>query len=390
MLLPPPLALYVHLPWCLKKCPYCDFNSHALKEPLPERAYIDAVLADLNSTLLLMSDRPLISVFIGGGTPSLFSAHALERLLNSLFTYCSHSIEITLEANPGTVNSETLTAYRRVGINRISLGIQSFQDDKLKALGRIHDGQTARRAIRLAKEAGFININLDLMHGLPGQTITEGLYDLVTACDFEPTHISWYQLSLEPNTWFAHHPPKLPPADQIWDLQDQGASYLAKQGYQHYEISAYAQAGYQCQHNINYWQFGDYLGIGAGAHSKLTDCTAQIITRISKIKHPKDYLTNKYSFIAHAMTITSHELPFEFMLNHLRLYQNISKITFEERTGLSYQVLHTPLTEAQEKGLLAWDHDKIELTDLGRRFYNDLLLLFMPQTAQDQGRVTMS
>jgi putative oxygen-independent coproporphyrinogen III oxidase len=379
MLTTPPLSVYIHLPWCLSKCPYCDFNSHAIEGNVPQDAYINALIADFQHDLIWIDQRIITSIFIGGGTPSLFSAQSLSRLLDVIFQHCptDPSLEITLEANPGTVTAQTLKEYRGIGINRLSLGIQSFHDQHLKTLGRIHDGKQAQLAIEAAKQAGFNHLNLDLMHGLPNQTVEDGLNDLHQACYFEPTHLSWYQLTLEPNTWFARYPPKLPKLDHIWKLQDLGRQQLIQQGYHQYEISSFSKQGYQCQHNLNYWQFGDYLGIGAGAHSKITCVSKQNITRFSKVKHPKNYLNRKDNFYASTVILDQHVLPFEFMLNALRVYQTITFEQFRKRTGLSENVLLKSLEKAKMKELLTWDPHQIELTDLGRRFYNELLLIFM-------------
>src|SRR5579862_565032 len=289
---PPPLSLYVHLPWCVRKCPYCDFNSHEVKDHLPEELYKNALLQELDSHLPLIQNRPLISIFFGGGTPSLFSAKTIEQILNGVAerVLFSKSIEITMEANPGTIDQARFQDFRHAGINRLSLGIQSLQNDKLKILGRIHDRENAIRAIHIAKQAGFTNFNLDLMYGLPQQSIADALHDIQDALSFEPTHFSWYQLTIEPNTLFHHQPPTLPADDMIWDMQNAGQTLLKNAGFRQYEVSAYAQANKECLHNRNYWEFGDYLGIGAGAHSKITDTKNGNIIRFSQVKHPKDYL----------------------------------------------------------------------------------------------------
>jgi len=374
-----PLSLYLHLPWCVRKCPYCDFNSHAVKDEIPENAYIDALITDLMADLPRIANRPLHSIFIGGGTPSLFSAAALNRLLTAIKDQCAavDDLEITLEANPGTVEYERFAGYRAAGINRLSIGIQSFQKEKLAALGRIHNEQEAIRAAETAHAAGFTNFNLDLMHGLPKQSINDALFDLKTALALSPTHLSWYQLTIEPNTFFAHKPPVLPQDELIWEMQEKGRALLAAHSFQQYEISAYSQLHRQCQHNRNYWEFGDYLGIGAGAHGKITDFATQTITRLWKKKNPKDYLQNQNSFIGDAQLVSAKELPFEFMLNLLRLYQDIPISLFETRTGLSITVLQEPLQRAHDKGLLTWDEQQIKPTDLGRRFYNNLVEIFI-------------
>lgn len=316
---------------------------------------------------------------MGGGTPSLFSPSAIQRLLDAVRARIAFTadIEITLEANPGTVEYERFAGFKAAGINRLSIGIQSFQDEKLKCLGRIHGAQEAINAVAAAHQAGFTNFNLDLMHGLPQQTIADGLYDLETALSLNPTHLSWYQLTLEPNTLFAHQPPQLPDEELIWELQQQGQNLLKQNGFAQYEISAYAKGNLRSKHNVNYWQFGDYLGIGAGAHSKITSLNNQTITRAWKLKNPKDYLDGKNNFIGEEKIILQKELPFEFMLNALRLYDDIPVQLFEDRTGLMLKDVEQSLVNAQKKDLLTWDHHVIQITDLGRRFYNDLVRLFI-------------
>ena len=379
MLKTPPLSLYIHFPWCVRKCPYCDFNSHTLRTDLPENVYINALIEDLDQTLPKVKDRPLISIFMGGGTPSLFSPDAIQLLLNAVKKRIEFStnIEITLEANPGTVEYQRFDGYRAAGINRLSIGIQSFQNQKLKALGRIHDGNEAINAVIAGKAAGFNNINIDLMHGLPGQTLQECLEDLNSAFKLEPSHLSWYQLTLEPNTEFAVRPPILPLDDTIWELQEQAKLQLEKHAYTQYEISAYSKKDQMCQHNRNYWEFGDYLGIGAGAHSKLSDEKNQTITRAWKYKNPKDYLERKNNFSAEEKIIPKAELAFEFMLNALRLHYPIPIKLFEQRTGLAFTTLTKPLLEAKELGLLEIINSNFQLTDSGKRFYNDLVQLFL-------------
>lgn len=374
----PPLALYIHLPWCVRKCPYCDFNSHNAPKEIPEQAYIDALIADLDADLRQVPARPLISIFIGGGTPSLFTPAAIERILTAVNARLpfAPNIEITLEANPGTVELARFVGYRAAGVNRLSIGIQSFQADKLAALGRIHNEHEAMRAADAAHNAGFSNFNLDLMHGLPGQSIADALHDLNTALSLMPTHLSWYQLTIEANTLFAHQPPQLPKDDLIWQMQDECRALLAAHQFIQYEISAYSKTDRQCTHNRNYWEFGDYLGIGAGAHSKIT--TAQkTILRSWKVKNPKEYLNMETSFIGDTQTIAPDELPFEFMLNALRLHQDIPVRLFTERTGLKISAIAEQLNFAQQKKLLVWDNDFIKPTDLGNRFYNNLVGIFI-------------
>lgn len=379
MLALPSLSLYIHFPWCIQKCPYCDFNSHALNTELPELIYINTLLLDLEQDLRHLCDRSIISIFMGGGTPSLFSPNTLRYLLEELNKRLSFSddIEITLEANPGTVEYQKFYGYREAGINRLSLGIQSFSTDKLKSLGRIHNGDEAIKAVLAAKAAGFTNINLDLMHGLPKQTVTEGLEDLQIAFSLQPTHISWYQLTIEPNTLFFKKPPQLPLDETLSELQDRGEEIFKQKSYKHYEISAFSREGYHCIHNRNYWQFGDYIGIGAGAHSKITDSKKNTIKRFWKQKNPKAYLAQENQFLVEEKLILTEDLSFEFMLNALRLYQKISAELFQQRTGLAFSSIQPILSQAQQHGLLTYDSSSIETTELGKRFYNDLLALFM-------------
>jgi oxygen-independent coproporphyrinogen-3 oxidase len=379
MLILPPLSLYIHFPWCIKKCPYCDFNSHTLRTELPEISYVNVLIRDLEQDLSRVQNRPINSIFMGGGTPSLFSPKAIQYLLVEIAKRLefSDSIEITLEANPGAVEHSYFAAYREAGINRLSLGIQSFQTEKLQALGRIHDGDEAVKAVIAAKAAGFTNINLDLMHALPGQNLQQGLEDLKRAFLLVPTHISWYQLNIEPNTEFFIRPPSLPPEDSVFELQEQGKEQLAKNAYKQYEISAYSIDKYHCLHNRNYWQFGDYLGIGAGAHSKITDIKNHVISRFWKKKNPKAYLAANNNFLVEETVILAKDLPFEFMLNALRLYQAISAELFQQRTGLAFLSLENILQKAQQQNLLTYDTTCMETTEFGKRFYNNLLTLFM-------------
>jgi len=375
---PIPLTLYIHLPWCVRKCPYCDFNSHALRGELPEAAYIDCLLMDLEQDLPKIWGRRLSAIFIGGGTPSLFSGASIERLLRGIQRVLPFSVdlEITLEANPGTVEQERFIEFRQAGINRLSLGIQSFDDTALKSLGRIHSSAQAKQAIQVARLAQFTNINLDLMFGLPSQTIDQGIADLTTALEYQPNHMSWYQLTLEPNTLFYQRPPKLPDDEVLWQMQLQGQQYLADHDFKQYEVSAYCREAHRCAHNVNYWTFGDYLGIGAGAHSKITDVSTNTVMRLYKYKHPKDYLNLQKDFIAETKTIDKENLIFEFMLNALRLYQPISFQLFTQRTGLQADCIKTTLQNAAEKGLLTITDQKFFLTPLGRRFLNDVVALF--------------
>ncbi len=374
----PPLALYIHIPWCVRKCPYCDFNSHAATPELPEDAYVDALLADLDQELPAVHGRPISSIFFGGGTPSLFSANALGRLLAGVeqrIPFAS-DIEITLEANPGTFEQEKFKAYRQLGINRLSIGIQSFQQAKLEALGRIHNGDEAVRAAGMARNAGFDNFNLDLMHGLPEQSLDDALGDLQQAIDLGPTHLSWYQLTLEPNTVFWNQPPVLPEDDILWDIQEAGQALLARHGFHQYEVSAYAQPGRAARHNLNYWSFGDFIGIGAGAHGKLSHPDGRIL-RTWKTRLPKDYLNPAKPFKAGEKLLPVDELPFEFLMNALRLTDGVDAALFSQRTGLPLEQLKAARREAEQKGLLQVEPTRLVATARGQLFLNDLLQYFL-------------
>ncbi len=374
----PPLALYIHIPWCVRKCPYCDFNSHAASPVLPEEEYVDALLADLDQDLAAVYGRPLSSIFFGGGTPSLFSAAALGRLLAGVEQRIPFTadIEITLEANPGTFEQDKFVAYRKLGINRLSIGIQSFQPQKLEALGRIHTGDEALRAAEMARRAGFDNFNLDLMHGLPDQSLEEALDDLRQAIALAPTHLSWYQLTLEPNTVFWNQPPELPEDDILWDIQEAGQALLAEHGFSQYEVSAYARPGKAARHNLNYWSFGDFIGIGAGAHGKLSHSDGRIV-RTWKTRLPKDYLNPAKQFKAGEKTLTADELPFEFLMNALRLTPGVDAELFAQRTGLPLQTLAAARAEAEQKGLLQVEPTRLVATARGQLFLNDLLQYFL-------------
>lgn len=374
----PPLALYIHIPWCVRKCPYCDFNSHAAGPTLPEEEYVDALLADLDIDVQHAHDRPLSSIFFGGGTPSLFSDRALGRLLEGVERRIAFApdIEITLEANPGTFEQAKFKGYRSLGINRLSIGVQSFQEAKLKALGRIHNGDEAIRAADMARAAGFDNFNLDLMHGLPQQSIEDALFDLRTAIAQAPTHLSWYQLTMEPNTVFWSQPPELPEDDLLWDIQEAGQALLAAEGYAQYEVSAYAQPGKQARHNLNYWTFGDFLGIGAGAHAKLSTPAGRI-QRTWKTRLPKDYLDPAKAFQAGERLLEADELPFEFLMNVLRLTEGAPAELFSQRTGLPLQQLEQARREAERQGLLQADETRLVATAKGQLFLNDLLQQFL-------------
>lgn len=374
----PPLALYIHIPWCVRKCPYCDFNSHAAGPELPEDAYVDALLADLDADLGHVHGRTLTSIFFGGGTPSLFSAKALGRLLQGVERRVpfAANIEITLEANPGTFEQAKFRDYRSLGINRLSIGVQSFQEAKLKALGRIHDGHEAIRAADMARAAGFDNFNLDLMHGLPDQSIDDALFDLRTAIAQQPTHLSWYQLTMEPNTVFWSQPPQLPEDDLLWDIQEAGQALLAAEGYAQYEISAYAQPGRAARHNLNYWTFGDFLGIGAGAHAKLSDPAGRI-ARTWKTRLPKDYLDPAKAFQAGERVLEAGELPFEFLINALRLTDGVAAELFSQRTGLPLSSLAEARRSAEQRKLLLADPTRLAASREGQLFLNDLLQIFL-------------
>lgn len=375
----PPLALYIHIPWCVRKCPYCDFNSHAAGPTLPEAEYVDALLADLDNDLAHVHGRPLTSIFFGGGTPSLFSAEALGRLLDGVARRLAFApdIEITLEANPGTFEQAKFVAYRGLGINRLSIGIQSFQDAKLKALGRIHGREEAIRAADRARAAGFDNFNLDLMHGLPEQSVADALGDLEQAIALAPTHLSWYQLTMEPNTVFWSQPPELPEDDTLWDIQEAGQARLAAAGYHQYETSAYAQPGRQARHNLNYWGFGDFLGIGAGAHAKLSAPDGTLL-RTWKTRLPKDYLDPGKAFRAGVKPLKPADLPFDFMMNALRLVDGVPAAWYPQRTGQSLDSLAPALAAARRAGLLAEDEQRLRPTARGQLFLNDLLQSFLP------------
>ncbi|MBG7618337.1 oxygen-independent coproporphyrinogen III oxidase-like protein [Herbaspirillum sp. AP02] len=374
----PPLSLYVHFPWCVRKCPYCDFNSHEVKGSFPEQEYLDALRLDLEQALPLVWGRKISTIFIGGGTPSLLSAAGLDRLLSDLRTLLPFDadIEITMEANPGTFEADKFRSYRDSGINRLSIGIQSFNGTHLEALGRIHDGDQARKAVEIA-HANFDNFNLDLMYALPRQTLAEAQADISTALAFAPPHLSLYHLTLEPNTLFARFPPAVPDEDASADIQDMIAELTGADGYVNYEVSAYAQPGRRARHNLNYWQFGDYLGIGAGAHSKLS--FPHRIVRQMRYKHPQAYLeqTRAGRPIQEEAEIGRDALGFEFMLNALRLTEGFSPNLFAERTGMSLNQIGKQLDLAEQKGMLYRDHAVIRPTDLGRRFLNDLQEIFL-------------
>jgi putative oxygen-independent coproporphyrinogen III oxidase len=374
----PPLSLYVHFPWCVRKCPYCDFNSHEAKDGFPEEEYLAALRSDLEGALPLIWGRKIYTIFIGGGTPSLMSAGGLDRLLSDIRTLLplDGAVEITMEANPGTFEADKFKSYRASGINRLSIGIQSFNARHLQALGRIHDGNEARKAVEIA-HANFDNFNLDLMYALPSQTLEEARQDVATAIGFAPPHLSLYHLTLEPNTYFAKYPPVVPDDDSSAEMQDMIQQQTGEAGYQHYEVSAYAQAGRQARHNLNYWQFGDYLGIGAGAHSKIS--FPHRIVRQMRYKQPKAYLEHAATGrpIQDEFELGRGDLGFEFMLNALRLNNGVEVNLFAERTGLTLNAIEKALNAAEAKGLLYRDHKIIRPTELGQRFLNDLQQIFL-------------
>ena len=382
-LIPPPLTLYVHLPWCVKKCPYCDFNSHALTENLPEGDYIDALLADLEQDLPLVWGRPVHSIFFGGGTPSLFSAKQLDRFLSAVrgLLPLAPNAEITLEANPGTVEHDSFLAYRDAGINRVSLGVQSFDDTALRRIGRIHGAREAEKAAEMIRDAGLDNYNIDLMYGLPGQSIQQAVKDVETALQLSPSHISHYQLTLEPNTAFHANPPTLPGDESCWDMQEASSGLLAGEGFEQYEISAWARKGKPSAHNLNYWRYGDYLGIGAGAHGKITLAADNEIRRTSKQRHPKAYLRaiQTGDWLAESRSISENERCFEFFLNQLRLRGGVHVDDFSSRTGLDWDFARENVAKAEVKGLLKRQANRLVPTGLGWRFINEIQELFLPQ-----------
>ncbi len=376
----PPLGLYVHLPWCERKCPYCDFNSHAAAT-IPEDAYVDALLDDVGQDLPLVWGRRIETLFIGGGTPSLFSGAAIDRLLAGLraLTNFAPSVEITLESNPGSADAGRYRDYRAAGVNRLSIGVQSFDDGMLSALGRVHDAADARRAIELARAAGFDNLNLDLMYGLPGQDCDAALADLEQALDFAPEHLSHYQLTIEPNTLFHHRPPAGLPDDELaWRQQTGCQARLAAAGFDHYEVSAYARPGREARHNLNYWQFGDYVGVGAGAHGKLTLAGEDRVVRRVRLRQPRAYLEARGpARIARETIAGADDLVFEFMLNATRLVRGFDVRLFHRTTGLGLDALLPGLNHAKNKGLVEFDGRRIRPTELGFRFLNDLQASFL-------------
>ncbi len=378
----PPLSMYIHVPWCVRKCPYCDFNSHAVTSNIPEEAYVDALLEDLSQQMPSVWGRQLVSIFIGGGTPSLFSPQSYEKLFSGIRALIpfQQDIEITMEANPGTAEAEKFAGFVEAGINRISIGVQSFNDNHLQALGRIHSAEEVEKAYRIARDAGCKNINLDLMYALPNQTLNESLDDLKQAIALSPEHLSWYQLTLEPNTLFYHQPPTLPKESVMDDIAEQGLALIESSGYNRYEVSAYSRGGKVLSvHNLNYWQFGDYLGIGAGAHGKITRADEQSIQRISKKRSPKDYLDSKKPFIESSKIIAQQELPLEFMMNAMRLKDGVDIESFFEHTGVLFSQIQKQISEAQETGLLELLDGRVKPSKRGYLFLNELLERFMPE-----------
>jgi len=377
----PPLTLYVHFPWCVRKCPYCDFNSHAIKDEIPEAQYIDALIVDLEQHAPDIWSRSVESIFIGGGTPSLLSSEALDRLLGKVraLTKLEPRAEITLEANPGTFEALRFKEYRQSGINRLSIGVQSFNDKHLKVLGRIHGAAEAIKACETAKAAGFDNFNIDLMHGLPDQNTAEAVADVKQALDLQATHLSYYQLTMEPNTLFAANPPDLPNEDMLANIQEAGKALIADAGFKQYEVSAYAQSKHRCHHNLNYWLFGDYLGIGAGAHSKLSFPAHNTIIRHSKARHPADYIktSNSADRIRGENSVSPIDARLEFMMNALRLNEGFSVQEFEGRTGEPIAAVRPLLEKAEQDGLIERSLQQIKTTELGANYLDTVLQLFM-------------
>lgn len=382
-LTPPPLSLYIHIPWCVQKCPYCDFNSHAQKGLIPEAEYIQHLLADLSQDLTAyqaaIGHRKIHSIFIGGGTPSLFSAEGIAYLLKEVEKRIAFepNIEITLEANPGTAEAARFLGYAEGGVTRISMGIQSFEPEKLLKLGRIHDSQEAIQAVKFAQDSaksGLKSFNIDLMHGLPNQSVQQALADLETGIALNPPHLSWYQLTIEPNTMFYYRKPTLPDDDALWEIFEQGHQLLTSAGYEQYETSAYAKKGFQCQHNLNYWRFGDYLAIGCGAHGKITFPTGEIY-RFSKTKHPKGYMRGEYRY--HQEQIEFADRPFEFFMNRFRLLEAVPKSEFEAYTGLNETAVRPTMDWALTQNYITENASHWQITEHGKLFLNELLEAFL-------------
>lgn len=388
MLTPPALSLYVHIPWCVQKCPYCDFNSHALKADIPEAEYIAALLEDLDTDIerYKLNDNPrlLHSIFIGGGTPSLISAEGISDLLHGIEHRLPFKpdIEITMEANPGSIEAERFVGYRKAGVTRISIGVQSFEQEKLERLGRVHGKEEAVNAAKLAHKIGLNSFNLDLMHGLPDQSIEQALSDLEKAIELDPPHLSWYQLTIEPNTMFYYKPPTLPDDDDLWDIFDLGHQKLTDAGYVQYEISGYSKPEYQCQHNLNYWRFGDYLGIGCGSHGKVSFADGRIV-RTTKVKHPRGYLAAYQNmvkpYLDKEQQVSDEDRPFEFFMNRFRLLEACPKKDFTEMTGLNFSAIQNTISHVLELGYLSETETHWQVTEKGKLFLNDLLEAFMPE-----------
>lgn len=374
----PPLSLYIHIPWCIKKCPYCDFNSHTYDTQLPEQEYVEALIKDLDRDLVHVQGRALQSIFFGGGTPSLFSAHAIDQILSAVAQRIAFSpdIEITLEANPGTAEASKFAGFKSAGINRLSIGVQSFDDLQLERLGRIHGSQEAINAIALAKRAGINNFNIDLMHGLEAQTEQDANDDLMQAIDAGATHISWYQLTIEANTVFYKAPPPLPDDEKLADIQASGEAILSNHDFQQYEVSAFSQANKQSQHNLNYWQFGDYLAIGAGAHGKITSLEQQAAFRYFKTRSPKDYLASQANTLPSLQQIAGEDLALEFMMNNLRLNDGFLQHQYTLRTGLAFESINNSIQQLIGKGLLVRQGDRIKPSQQGHYFLNSMLEYF--------------
>lgn len=375
----PPLSLYIHIPWCVQKCPYCDFNSHALKGGIPEQAYIAHLLDDLRQDLQWVQDRKLHSIFFGGGTPSLLSEEAIAKLLSGIEALIEFEsdIEITLEANPGTLEYNKFEGFHQAGVNRISIGVQSFQQDKLKVLGRIHNCDEAKNAAKFAADS-VPRFNLDLMHGLPNQSLEDAISDLEQALALNPDHLSWYQLTIEPNTLFHSRPPKLPKDETLWQIQEQGQTLIKEHGYSQYEISGYSKPDFQCRHNLNYWRFGDYLGIGCGAHGKITLADENKIIRTEKVKHPKGYMDLTKPYLNKKWCIEQDDLPFEYFMNKLRLVEPFDLSDFESYTGQSESLVNNAIENALRQNMLVQVKPRIyETTERGLLFYNDLVDLFL-------------
>lgn len=378
----PPLGLYVHMPWCVRKCPYCDFNSHAVPESLPADEYIRALVADLEQDLPLAWGRPVGSIYFGGGTPSLFSADQIAEFLSAARARLNlrPDVEITLEANPGTIEHDSFSAYAQAGVNRVSLGVQSFDDGLLKSIGRIHGREEIEQSLRSLNLAGISNFNIDLMYALPGQSAAQSRRDIELAINAGPAHISFYQLTIEPNTAFAVQPPALPEEDMAWDMQQTGLEMLEAAAYKQYEISAFAQAGLQSRHNMNYWRYGDFLAVGAGAHGKITLPAEDEVRRYAKHRHPRRYLQGLDSgdWLAENRLLGSKERVFEFFLNQLRLKHGVNIGDFSARTGLSWQVVESRVQQAIDKGLMEIDRTSLRPTELGWKFVNDIQQIFLP------------